>query len=118
MSSDRPVNRSELKRNYREKPPPAGVFAVRSLSEKKIWIGSSMNAQGSLNRIQFELAQRKHRTFPDLQADWERLGAANFIFEILDVLPPPEDPTVDPMEELRVLESLWRAREGGKASSP
>jgi hypothetical protein len=34
----------------------------------------------------------------------------SFRFEVLDLLPPPEDPAVDRKEELKVLEALWLER--------
>ncbi|XXF76289.1 GIY-YIG nuclease family protein [Myxococcaceae bacterium GXIMD 01537] len=102
--------RAELKRNYKEKPPPMGVFAVRNLANGRVLVGASLNVNGSLNRIRFELAMGIHRTCPALQEDWSRHGAERFTFEVLDVLPPAEEPGVDPKEELGVLEALWLER--------
>jgi hypothetical protein len=99
-----------LKQAYKEKPPPVGVFAIRNRANGKVLVGSSLNVSGALNRARFELTQGIHRTYPALQEDWNRHGADSFSFEVLDVLPPSEDPGVDPREELRVLESLWLER--------
>ncbi|NMO16653.1 GIY-YIG nuclease family protein [Pyxidicoccus fallax] len=119
MSSDNPsanpqsaggkANRSELKRAYKEKPPPMGVFAVRNRANGKVLVGSSLNVEGSLNRIRFELTTGMPR-IPALLEDWKRYGADNFSFEVLDVLPPAEEPGGDPKEELKVLEALWLDR--------
>lgn len=102
--------RAELKRAYREKPPPAGVFAVRNLETGRLLVGASMNVQGSLNGIRFQLQQRVYRTHPELQADANALGLERFSFEVLDVLEPSKNPDADPREELRVLEALWMER--------
>lgn len=102
--------RSELKQAYKEKPPPMGVFAVRNRANGKVMVGASLNLQGALNRVRFELTMGMHRTFPALQEDWNRHGAGAFSFEVLDVLPPPEEPGADLKEELRVLETLWLER--------
>ena len=115
--------RAELKQAYKEKPPPMGVYAVRNRANGKVLVGSSLNLQGMLNRIRFELATGIHRTYPALQEDWNRHGADSFAFEVLDVLPPQEEPGTDPKEELRVLESLWLERlrpygEAGYNASP
>lgn len=109
--------RAELKQAYKEKPPPMGVFAVRNRADGKVLVGTSLNLPGMLNRLRFELATGMHRTCPALQEDWNRHGADHFSFEILDVLPPTEEPRADPKEELRVLESLWleRLRSHGEA---
>jgi hypothetical protein len=103
------ANRAELKRAYKEKPPPMGVFAVRNRANGKVLVGSSVNVPGALNRIRFELTTGMGR-FPALLEDWKRHGADSFSFEVLDVLPPTEEPREDPKEELRVLEELWLER--------
>jgi hypothetical protein len=104
------MRRAELKQAYKEKPPPMGVFVVRNRANGKVLVGSGLNLQGMLNRIRFELSTGIHRTYPALQEDWNRHGADSFSFEVLDVLPPTEEPRSDPKEELRVLESLWLER--------
>lgn len=103
------ANRAELKRAYKEKPPPMGVFAVRNRANGKVLVGSSINVPGALNRIRFELTTGLGR-FPALLEDWKRYGADSFSFEVLDVLPPTDEPREDPKEELRVLEALWLER--------
>jgi len=105
-----PRSRAELKREYKENPPAAGVFAVRNQKNGKVLVGSSLNLQGALNRVRFELASGAHRACPELQEDWNRFGADAFSFETLDVLPPPKEPGADPAEELKVLEALWLER--------
>lgn len=111
------TRRAELKQAYKEKPPPMGVFAVRNRANGKVLVGTSLNLPGMLNRFRFELSTGIHRTYPALQEDWNRHGADSFSFEVLDVLPPTEEPRTDPKEELRVLEALWleRLRPHGEA---
>lgn len=101
--------RSELKRSYKEAPPPMGVYAVRCLANGKVLVGASANVQGMLNRIRFELSTGMDR-LPTLLEDWKRYGAEQFAFEVLDVLKPSDEPVVAPEEELKVLESLWLER--------
>lgn len=111
-----PTSRAELKRAYKEKPPPMGVYAVRNRANGKVLVGSALNVPAALNRIRFEL-DMGHDRHPALLEDWRRYGADSFTFEVLDVLEPPEEPGVDLKEELRVLESLWldRLRPYGEA---
>jgi hypothetical protein len=111
-----PTSRAELKRAYKEKPPPMGVFAIRNRANGKVLVGSALNAPGALNRARFELDMGMSRNH-ELQEDWRRYGADSFTFEVLDVLEPPKEPGVDLKEELRVLESLWldRLRPYGEA---
>ncbi len=101
---------AELKRAYKETGPKMGVFALRNRANGKVLVGSSVNLPGALNRLRFELSTGMHRVFPALQQDWVRYGADSFSFEVLDVLPPSEEPVADPKEELQVLESLWLER--------
>lgn len=108
-------SRAHLKRNYKEQPPPMGVFAIRNRANGKVFVGSSLNVNGALNRARFELTTGIHRTFPGLQEDWGRSGADAFSFEVLDVLKPSEEPSADPKEELKVLEALWLDRLGPNA---
>ena len=96
------VTRAEMKRAYKEKPPPMGVFAVRNRANGKVLVGSSLNVPGALNRIKFELTTGMPR-LPALLEDWKRYGADNFSFEVLDVLKPSEEPGVDPKEELTAM---------------
>ncbi|WP_224365254.1 GIY-YIG nuclease family protein [Hyalangium versicolor] len=102
-------SRAELKRAYKEKPPPMGVFAVRCQVHGKVLVGSSLNLPGALNRVRFQLDMGSHPCV-ELQEDWRRHGSDSFSFEVLDELRPPEDPGADPKEELRVLEALWLER--------
>ena len=114
-SSDSPETRggrsrrAELKRHYKEKPPPMGVFVVRNRANGKVLVGTSLNLPGALNRIRFQLELGAHEN-PALQQDWQRHGAASFSFEVLDELPPSEEPREDPRAELQVLEALWLER--------
>ncbi|MCE9672296.1 GIY-YIG nuclease family protein [Myxococcus stipitatus] len=101
--------RSELKRGYKEKPPPMGVYAVRNRANGKVLVGASLNLPGMLNRIRFELETGMPR-IPALLEDWRRHGAEQFSFDVLDVLEPPEEPGVDLKAELQVLEALWLDR--------
>lgn len=103
------AQRAEVRRAYKEKPPPMGVFAVRNRANGKVLVGASLNVQGALNRIRFELTTGMDR-IPGLLEDWKRQGADNFAFEVLDVLEPSEEPGADPKEELKVLEALWLDR--------
>lgn len=103
-------SRADLKRAYKEKPPPMGVFAVRNRANGKVLVGSGLNLPGALNRIRFELDRGSGDRFPELLEDWRRYGPDSFSFEILDVLPESDEPRADPKEELGVLESLWLER--------
>lgn len=100
------MDRKELVRNYKESPPPAGVYRIRNTRTGKSLIGASPNLAGRLNRHRFQL---EHGSHPDreLQEDWKEAGPDAFAFETLDELKASEEPGRDPAEELRVLLEMW-----------
>ncbi|MFN0083846.1 MAG: GIY-YIG nuclease family protein [Blastocatellia bacterium] len=99
----------ELKREYRQTARQMGIWQIRNLVNEKALIGAALDLRGILNRHQFELRQGGHQN-RTLQADWDRFGAENFAFEILDELTPSETPARNYREELLFLEDLWLDR--------
>jgi len=83
-----------------------GVYQVRNTVTGKCLVGVSANLPGILNRQRFQLEGGLHPN-RELQKDWNELGPAAFAFEVLDTLPPPEQPDYDPSDDLRALEQLW-----------
>ena len=100
------MDRKELIRQYKETPPPAGVFAIRNTIDGKALVSASVNMPGMLNRMRFQL-EMGSAPFPELQADWNRLGESAFTFETLDTLEPSDDPAADTQEELDELLGMW-----------
>jgi hypothetical protein len=100
------MNKKDLKREYKENPRPMGVFQIRNLTNEKVFVGSSMNLEGIFNRSGFQLKMDGHPN-KALQKDWNELGADKFAFEVLEELPPRENPGYDYKADLEVLEDLW-----------
>jgi hypothetical protein len=100
------VNKKEAKQHYKLNPPAMGVFQIRNLLDEKVFVDSSMNLKGIFNRYEFALKAGGHPN-KSLQKDWNKLGAENFAFEILEELPPRENPGYDYKPDLEVLEDLW-----------
>ena len=103
--------RRELSRHYKENPPPAGVFAIRNLDDRRVYVNGSMNVDGAMNRARFELARHAHRNRA-LQADWIRLGAQRFGFEVIDLVKKRDEPGFDAAAELEGLLEMWRQELG------
>jgi len=99
--------KQDLKQQYRDAPPRAGVYVLRNLVDGRVLVGGSMNVDGALNRHRFELRLRTHR-HDQLSADWARHGEAGFAFEVLDRVKPSNAPDFDPAHELQVLLALWQ----------
>ena len=100
------MNKKELKREYKQTLRPMGVFQIRNRVNEKVFIGSSLNLDGIFNRHGFQLKMSGHPN-KALQCDWNRFGAENFEFEILEELFPRENPDYDYRADLEVLEDLW-----------
>jgi hypothetical protein len=100
------IDRKARIREYKETPPPAGVYRIQNTRTGKSLVGSTANLPGMLNRQRFQLENGLH---PDreLQRDWNELGPDAFEFETLDRLEPRDEPTYDPTGDLRVLKEMW-----------
>jgi len=100
------ATKEEMKRAYKEAPKQAGVFTITNTVEGKVFLGKAMNLHGPLNRHRFQLEMGMHPN-RGLQADWKRLGADAFTFEIAEVVRIKDTPGFDLEEELLLLESVW-----------
>lgn len=98
--------RSELKRQYKEAPPPMGVWAIRNLTTGRVVVAASMNVHAAINRARFELARAAHRD-KLLQHAWTA-DASAIHFEVMDTLKLREDPAFDYRAELAGMLALWR----------
>ena len=96
----------QLKKNYQQNAPPMGVFLIRNTINDKVFLGSSLNLPGIINRHKFQLASGNHPN-KQLQSDWNELGSNKFAFEIVDELPTRSGTDVDYRTELNSLENLW-----------
>lgn len=101
------TNRKTLKRQYLETKTRAGVYAIRNQITGRTLIAGSTNVQGTLNRHRFELQHGLHRNARLVQ-DWVEHGEANFLFDVLDMVKPSEDPAFNAARELEMLVGLWR----------
>lgn len=101
------MDRKDLVRQYKETPRPAGLYRVRHTPSGRFLLGSTPDAPAMLNRVraQLRLGGHPNRT---LRQDWETDGPEAFEFEVLDLLPPSDDPDRDLADELGVLEEMWR----------
>lgn len=98
--------RQDLKREYKERKRPAGVFAIRNTVNGKVFLGSSLNLEGPLNRHRFMLSIGKHEV-PALQQDWNTFGPDRFTFEILEEVKVKDTPGFSVEDELTLLEQIW-----------
>ncbi len=100
------VDKKELKKQYKQTPPPMGIYQIKNLKNGKIFVGSSKNIRGKINGSKFQLEQNTHVN-KTLQEDYIHYGAHNFSFEVIDYLEPKEDPNYDYTDDLNTLEGMW-----------
>jgi group I intron endonuclease len=100
------VSRKDLKRAYRERKVPSGVFQVRNEVNGKVLLGSSLNLEGVFNRHRFQLSIGGHPNRV-LQRDWNLYGPESFVFEVLELVQGKDDPNFDLNDELTLLEQIW-----------
>ena len=101
------INKSEIKRNYKQTLTPMGVYQLRNKVNGKIFIGSSKNLPGRKNRYEMEFSYGTLINNTELLQDLKQYGKENFIFEVLDNLEPKADPAYNYTEDLKTLEELW-----------
>lgn len=82
-------SRAEMKRVYKQSQPDLGIYQIRSKANGKIYVESSRNLDGTRTSRLFQLRMGKVVFSRELQQDLDRLGADNFEFSILDLLPQP-----------------------------
>ncbi|MCC6826564.1 MAG: GIY-YIG nuclease family protein [Acidobacteria bacterium] len=100
------MDRKQAIREYKLNAQPMGVFQIRNIASDKVFVDSSTNVPGKINRHKFQLNAGVHPA-RGLQADWNFLGEQCFIFEELEAYEAPKDRVVDIAKELEVLEDLW-----------
>jgi hypothetical protein len=101
--------RQEIKREYKERKKPAGIFQIKNTANGKMLLGSSLNLEGPLNSAKFMLGIGSHKN-EALQRDWNVFGADTFVFEILEVVNVKDDPDFCLEDELTLMEQIWIER--------
>lgn len=100
------MDKAAAKLEYKLSHRPMGVFEIRNTANAKVFVDSSLNIPGKINRHKFQLNVGTHPS-KELQRDWKDLGENCFEFETLeDVLPRP-DPNYDYAADIETLEDLW-----------
>ncbi len=96
----------QLKKDYQQNRRPMGILLIRNNRSDKVFLVSSPDLPGAINRHKFQLNAGGHLN-KQLQADWNQLGSDAFAFEIVDELAPDPGLKLDYRGELTSLEDLW-----------
>ncbi|MFT3744585.1 MAG: GIY-YIG nuclease family protein [Pyrinomonadaceae bacterium] len=102
-------DRKDLLQEYKLSHRPMGVFQIRNVTNDKVFVDSSLNIPGKINRHRFTLNAGLFKS-KSLQNDWNELGEASFEFETLEPVEPRSDPNYDYAADVQVLEDLWLER--------
>ena len=77
------ARRKELIREYRERKPMLGVYAVRCEKAGKVWVAATRNLDRQQNGIWFQLRAAGHPN-KAMMAAWRTYGETAFEFEVLE----------------------------------
>ncbi len=70
---------------FKERKPSPGVYAVKCMASRQVWVGSSRNLSATRNGIWFSLRIQGHRDRL-LQRAWDAHGESSFSYEVLEKL--------------------------------
>jgi len=109
--------RKELREQYEQSPPEAGVYRIVNRQTGKALIGASTNLGSVAGKLSFARAIGKFSALDRrLHEDFARFGIDAFELEVLDVLAvTPEMTPADVRRELAGLEALWREQSDAAA---
>jgi hypothetical protein len=99
------ADRKEAARQFKERKPSTGIYALRCSTTGRTWIESSPNLDAAQNSQFFQLRQRLHRN-KELQAEWNAHGEASFSFEVLENL-PEDTPSLNLRDLLAERKRAW-----------
>ncbi|HQZ83488.1 MAG TPA: GIY-YIG nuclease family protein [Pyrinomonadaceae bacterium] len=100
------IDKKEAKRHYAASTRPMGVLALRNTVNGRVFVDSSKDLPGRINRHRFQLNAGNHPV-KQLQADWKEFGEGAFEFEVLEDYEPPENKPESALDDLAALEALW-----------
>jgi hypothetical protein len=100
------MDRAAAKLEYKSSHRPMGVFQIRNKTNGKVFIDSSLNVPGKINRHKFTLNAGIFAG-KALQKDWNEFGESNFEFETLEPVEPRDEQNYDYAADIKVLEELW-----------
>ncbi len=103
--------RKDKVKAYKLTPKTAGMIIIRNTANGRFLLGSTLNMHGVLDRHRFMLSLGSHH-IRDMQADWKQYGEAAFTFDVLETIPPSDDPAHNPELELEALEDMMLAEYG------
>jgi len=99
------AERKEAARQFKERKPSPGIYALRCLTTGRSWVDSSPNLDAAQNGQFFQLRQGLHRN-KELQKEWNSQGERSFEFTVLEAL-PEDTPSLNLRDLLAERKQAW-----------
>lgn len=100
-------SRREAIRQYKERAPEVGIFALRCSATGQAWVGVSRNLGQQQNRLFFGLRLGGHPN-REVQAAWNTHGAEAFRLETLELIDPEGLSRLGLDDRLKDRDRHWR----------
>lgn len=100
------MDKKELKLQYKNTAPPAGVYQIRNTANGRVLVGGVLNLDARRNRFAFEVKMGNIANNAELNRELKQFGPEAIVFEILEEL-EVDDPQRDCRDELADLEKKW-----------
>lgn len=108
------TSRRDAVREYKERPPRRGVYALRCVPTGEVWVSASPNLEKQQNSTWFQLRLGSHPNRA-VQAAWTQHGEDAITFEVVDELESEAGASDYAVKaDLKTLETEWRERLGAK----
>ena len=105
----------EAARQFKERKPAAGIYALRCLPTGRAWVEVSPNLAAAQNSQYFQLRQHLHRNH-DLQIAWNQHGEQSFAFEVLETI-PEDTPALNLRDLLKQRKHAWEEFEASQRTA-
>ncbi len=108
------ARRRELREQVRQKPPNAGIYAIRHRATGRVLVAAAVNLAGARNRFDFAVTTNTLGALDgQLGGDIRTHGVDGLEFEVLEeIRVEPGTSEADLRADLAVLEELWREQLG------
>lgn len=104
------MDKRALRKEYKQRRTPTGIFAVRCPASGEVWVGSSTHIDTARNSLWAQLRGGSFLMNKHLQDAWTRHGGGDaFQFEILETL-DDDIPALSLPDVLRERRSHWAAQ--------
>lgn len=106
------AGRRDLKAEYKDTRPDAGVYRILNSADGKSVVGSSSNLRSVQNRLEFARSTNSVGALdPKMKAVVQQFGFAALSFEVLEQLDLPAETSPSAIrDDLATLEQLWREK--------